>query len=108
MLQQQGDRAAADAEFAIAKQLNEKKAAVQASAFAVGVGRARVKDGDLRGAVEQFERAVTLAPDNFEAHYELAKAYARLRQKDASQQHLAEARRLAPRVWFQDPEAKTR
>jgi Flp pilus assembly protein TadD len=51
---------------------------------------------------------VALAPDNFEAHYELAKAFARLHQKDAAQKHLAEARRLAPQVWFQDPDPKSR
>jgi Flp pilus assembly protein TadD len=51
---------------------------------------------------------VTLAPDNFEAHYELAKAFTRLHQKDAAQKHLAEARRLAPKVWFQDPDPKSR
>jgi Flp pilus assembly protein TadD len=104
MLQQQGDRDGASAAFETARALNEQKAAVQASTFAVGVGRARVKDGDVAGAIDQFERAVTLAPDNFEAHYELAKAYTRLHQKEAARKHLAEARRLAPRVWFSEPE----
>ena len=68
-------RAGAAAAFDEARRLNQKKADVQASTFAVGVGRARAASGDVSGAIEQFERAVALAPENFEAHYELAKAF---------------------------------
>jgi Flp pilus assembly protein TadD len=76
---------------------------VQASTFAVGVGRARAAAGDTAEATAQFERAVSLASDNFEAHYELAKLLARSGKKDAARKHLAEARRLAPHVRFRDP-----
>ena len=77
------DRAGAAAAFDEARRLNQKKADVQASTFAVGVGRARARSGDLAGAVEQFERAVQLAPENFEAHYELAKAFTAMGRPDA-------------------------
>ena len=42
MLQQRGERAAAAAALSEAARLNQKKADVQASTFAVGVGRDRV------------------------------------------------------------------
>jgi Flp pilus assembly protein TadD len=70
----------------------------------VGVGRARAKAGDLEAAVEQFERALKLAPDNFEAHYELAKAFTRLQRRDEAREHVAAARRLAPHLRFKDPQ----
>jgi Flp pilus assembly protein TadD len=104
LLQQRGDRAGADAAFAEARRLTQKKADVQASTFAVGVGRARAKAGDLEAAVEQFERALKLAPDNFEAHYELAKAFTRLQRRDEAREHVAAARRLAPHLRFKDPQ----
>ena len=103
MLQQRGERAAAAAALSEAARLNQKKADVQASTFAVGVGRARVKAGDVAGAVTAFERAIALAADNFEAHYELAKALTALGRREVANAHLIEARRLAPRVHFADP-----
>jgi tetratricopeptide (TPR) repeat protein len=103
LLQERDDRPGAAAAFEEARRLNQKKADVQASTFAVGVGRGRAGSGDLGGAVEQFERAVALAPENFEAHYELAKAFTILRRPDAARTHLLEARRLAPHLRFRDP-----
>ena len=103
MLQRRGDRDGAAAAFAEAGRLNQKKADVQASTFAVGVGRAQIKAGDIAAAVAEFERAVTLASDNFEAHYELAKAFTALGRRELANAALAEARRLAPRVHFPDP-----
>ena len=103
LLQRRGDAAGAAAAFDEAGRLNQKKADVQASTFAVGVGRARAASGDVSGAVEQFERALALAPENFEAHYELAKAFTLAGRPDAARTHLLEARRLAPHLRFRDP-----
>ena len=46
---------------------------------------------------------MALAPENFEAHYELAKAFAAMGRPDAARKHLLEARRLAPHLRFRDP-----
>jgi tetratricopeptide (TPR) repeat protein len=100
LLQQTGDRAGAAAAFEEARRLNERKAQVQAS---LGVGRAQLKGGNIAGAIEQFQRAITLAPENFEAHYELAKAFSAEHKTQAAREHLAEARRLAPHRRFRDP-----
>jgi len=103
LLQQRGDRGGAAAAFDEARRLNQKKADVQASTFAVGVGRARLQDGNVRAAIEEFERALALAPDNFEAHYELARAFTASKQVKKARVHLDEARRLAPHLRFKEP-----
>jgi protein O-GlcNAc transferase len=103
LLQQRGDRDGASSAFEEARRLNQKKADVQASTFAVGVGRARMNDGDVAGAIDEFKRAIALAGDNFEAHYELSKAFAALKRMKEARAHLDEARRLAPHLRFKEP-----
>jgi Flp pilus assembly protein TadD len=104
LLHERGTKVEADAAFARARALNQQKADVQASTFAVGIGRARMNDGQIAEAIAQFEKALALAPDNFEAHYELARALTRLGRAEDARRHLADARRLAPHVRFRDPE----
>jgi tetratricopeptide (TPR) repeat protein len=95
-LQQQGQPEAAAAALATATRLSKLKSDAQASTFAVGVGRARLRARDIDGAIAQFREAVQLAADNPHAHYQLAlalRAHGDLR--DAAR-HFDEASRLAP------------
>ena len=79
-----------------AERLNRKKADEQASTFAVGVGLQKLKTGDVAGAVAQLREAVRLAPDNAQAHYQLALALQRTGARTEARTHFAEAQRLAP------------
>jgi Flp pilus assembly protein TadD len=59
-------------------------------------GRERLAHGDLRGAIARFREAARLAPEDAQAHYQLALA---LRKSGATREARAEyetARRLAP------------
>jgi alpha,alpha-trehalase len=96
VLLQQGARDGAAAAFAEADRLNRKKADGQASTFAVSIGVERLKSGDVTGAVAQFREAVRLAPDNAQAHYQLALALRRLGRTTEARRHFEQARRLAP------------
>jgi tetratricopeptide (TPR) repeat protein len=95
-LQQKKDAAAAAAAFAEADRLNRKKADAQASAFALSAGREKLARGDVDGALERLREAVRLAPDDAQAHYQLALALTRKGTATEAQSHLDVARRLAP------------
>ena len=101
LLQRRGDAAAPLRRSRRSRPTEPKKADVQPRPSR----RRRPRAASLRyqGAVEQFERAVALAPENFEAHYELAKAFTLAGRPDAARTHLLEARRLAPQLRFRDP-----
>ncbi len=96
MLRQAGEADAAAAEMREAERLNRKKADEQASTFAVGVGLQKLKTGDLAGAVAKLREAVRLAPDNAQAHYQLALALQQTGARTEARTHFAEAQRLAP------------
>ncbi len=96
MLQQSGDAGGAATAFAEAERLNRKKADAQASTFAVGVGLGKLKAGDIAGAIERFREAIRLAPENPQAHYQLALALQRTGDRVQARAHFAEAHRLAP------------
>ena len=62
----------------------------------MSAGRERLARSDLRGAIARFREAVRLAPEDAQAHYQLALA---LRRTGAAREARAEyetARRLAP------------
>ncbi len=80
----------------------QRKADAQASTFAVGVGREKLAQGDVAGALAEFRRATELARDNPQAHYELAMVLRRLGRRDEARTHFAEAQRLAP--WLRPPD----
>jgi tetratricopeptide (TPR) repeat protein len=87
--------AAAEA-FAEAQRLNKRKADSQAAVFAVNAGRERLQKGDVRGAIARFRDAVRLAPDNAQAHYQLALALRRSGAMTEARAEYESARRLAP------------
>jgi Flp pilus assembly protein TadD len=100
MLQRRGDDAGAAQAFAEAERLNKRKADAQAATFAVSVGLGRLKAQDLAGAIERFRDAVRLAPDYPEAHYHLGIALQKAGSSREAKAHLAEARRLNPRLRY--------
>ena len=73
-----------------------KKADAQAALFSIRTGMQKLRTGDLPAAVDQLQQAVRLAPDNPQAHYQLALALARSGAADEARRHMDEARRLAP------------
>ena len=56
----------------------------------------KIKAGDYAGAIEKFREAVRLAPENPQAHYQLALALRHTGNVAEARTHLAEARKLAP------------
>ena len=56
MLQQKGDGPGANAARQEADRLARRKADAQASAFALSVGRQKLKSGDRAAAIAQFQR----------------------------------------------------
>jgi Flp pilus assembly protein TadD len=82
--------------LAAATRLSQLKADAQASTFAVGVGRERLRARDLDGAIAQFREALRLAADNPQAHYQLALALRARGEIREAEPHFAEAARLAP------------
>jgi protein O-GlcNAc transferase len=101
VLQQRGDTAGAGEAFAEAERLRKLKADAQASTFAVGVGREKLKQRDLTGAIAQFREAIRLAADNPQAHYQLALALRQAGREADARPHFAEAQRLSP--WLKPP-----
>jgi Flp pilus assembly protein TadD len=71
---------------------------MQAAVFAVNTGVARLQAGDVDGAIESFESAVTLDAGNAQAHYQLAKALLAKGRPDAAKAEYDTARQLDPRV----------
>jgi Flp pilus assembly protein TadD len=96
MLTQRGDREGAALAQAEADRLTRKKADAQASAFALSVGRQKLKTGDRPGAIAQFREALRLADDNAEAHYALAQALTQAGAVAEARKHFEMARKLAP------------
>ena len=68
----------------------------QAALFAIKGGMQKLAAGDVPGAVLQLQEAVRLAPENPQAHYQLAAALLRAGSRDEARQHMDEVRRLAP------------
>lgn len=68
-------------------------------------GKEKFKDYDYQGAIEAFEKALTLDPQHVASHFNLACAYSLMENKDKSFYHLDRAVALG----FDDTEAiKTR
>jgi tetratricopeptide (TPR) repeat protein len=90
------DREGSAAALAEADRLNRMKVDRQAAIFAVDLGKRRLGEGDVRGAIDSLREAVRLAPDLAEAHLQLALALDRQGASAEARQHFDEARRLAP------------
>jgi tetratricopeptide (TPR) repeat protein len=96
LLAQSGQNESAAAAFAEAERLNQRKADAQASTFAVAMAAEKLKAGDTKGAVAALRDAVRLAPDNPQAHYQLALVLQTIGARAEAATHFAEATRLAP------------
>src|SRR5262249_16130102 len=101
MLQAKRDPDGAAQAFAEAERLNKLKADAQVAAFAVNAGVAAINRQDIAGAIEKFREAARLAPDNAQAHYQLALALRRAGRQDEARAEFTAARRLAP--YLKDP-----
>jgi Flp pilus assembly protein TadD len=96
LLAQRGDKEGAGRAQGEADRLTRKKADAQASAFALSVGRQKLKTGDRPGAIAQFREALRLAGDNADAHYALAQALSQAGAVAEARKHFEMARKLAP------------
>jgi Flp pilus assembly protein TadD len=97
-LRQKGDMEAARVEFQEAARLNKKKSDMQAAVFAANTGRARLKEGKLDAAIERFEAAIKLYPDDPKVHYDLARALLQKGQKRAAEAAYQKAKQLDPHL----------
>src|SRR5262249_20166145 len=97
-LRQKGDIESARAQFAEGARLKKRKADLQAATFAINTGLARLKAGDVDPAIERFEAAVKLVPDDATAHYHLARALLKKGRREAAQVEYQKARELNPKV----------
>jgi tetratricopeptide (TPR) repeat protein len=61
--------------------------------------------GDLRGARRDAQQAVDRDPDNWRDHLILARIEAELHRRGAARAQVAEARRLAPSIFYLNPDA---
>jgi Flp pilus assembly protein TadD len=96
LLTQRGDEEGARRAQAEADRLTRRKADAQASAFALSVGRQKLKNGDRAGAIAQFREALRLADDNADAHYALAQALTQAGAVAEARKHFEMAKKLAP------------
>jgi Flp pilus assembly protein TadD len=96
LLTQRGDGDGARRAQAEADRLTRRKADAQASAFALSVGRQKLKSGDRPGAIAQFREALRLADDNGDAHYALAQALKQAGALAEARKHFEQAKKLSP------------
>jgi Flp pilus assembly protein TadD len=75
-------RDAAAVEVKAGAQLSQEKTSLQAATFATNSGKRLLANGDLEGAISQFQVAISSVPTYAPAHYQLAVALAQKGQKD--------------------------
>jgi len=63
-------------------------------------GNTKYKDYDLEGALEDFEKALEISPENYGLHFNMAAVYSLLEKKDNSYYHIEKALELG----FKDTE----
>lgn len=54
-------------------------------------GNTKFKDYDLEGALDDFEKALEISPDNYGLHFNMAAVYSLLEKKDNSYYHIEQA-----------------
>ena len=96
LLREKHDEEGAAAALAQAERLNRRKADAQASVFAVNAGVNELKKPDVPAAIAKFRDAIALAPDNAQAHFQLALALRRVGKPEEARAEFEAARRLAP------------
>jgi tetratricopeptide (TPR) repeat protein len=96
LLQREHDTSGSAQAFAEADRLRKKKADAQAATFAVSTGMQKLAAGDVAAAITSLRDAVRLAPDNAQAHFQLARALERTGNAAEAREQYDEARRLAP------------
>jgi len=57
-----------------------------------------MKEGNVDAAIERFEAAIKLNPEDARGHYDLAKALLQKGQKEAAQAEYQKAKQLEPRL----------
>jgi Flp pilus assembly protein TadD len=97
VLRQMGDKPGAEAETKTGEALAKAKTNQQGALFSLNSGKRLLKVGDLDGAISQFQRAVQLAPDSAEAHYQLAVALERSGKTGEAAMEYRMAAKLDPR-----------
>jgi Flp pilus assembly protein TadD len=78
--------------------LQKLKSNNQAATFATNTGIQRLKEGDVDGAIEMFEKAIGLDPECAPAHYQLGLALRKKGRQAEAQQAFNRARQLDPRL----------
>jgi tetratricopeptide (TPR) repeat protein len=96
VLRDGGDEPAARAQLVEAERLRQRAAREHEASVATAVGTAKLEAGDLAGALEQFERAITIDDRHAPAHYQKGRTLQRLGLPDASRAAFARARQLNP------------
>jgi Flp pilus assembly protein TadD len=97
-LRTKGDIAGARIEFAEGARLQKLKSNNQAATFATNTGIQRMKDGDVDGAIEMFEKAIGLDPEYAPAHYQFGMALQKKGKRVEAQNAFNRARSLDPRL----------
>jgi superkiller protein 3 len=97
-LRQKGDVEAARREFQEGARLNKRKSDLQAALFAFNTGVARLREGKLDEAIERFEAAIKLNPEDAMAHYNLAKAFQQKGRREAARAAYERAKQINPRL----------
>ena len=57
-----------------------------------------MKEGNIDAAIERFEAAIKLYPDDAKVHYDLGRALLQKGQKEAAQAEYQKAKELDPRM----------
>ena len=96
VLEQSGDEAGGRAQVAAAERLRKRAALEHEASVATSVGTQRLDEGDARGAVDQFRRAITIYEPYAPAHYQLGRALQRLGEHNAARAAFHRAQQLNP------------
>ena len=71
---------------------------MQAAVFATNSGVSKLQAGDVDGAIESLQSAISADPSNAQAHYQLARALLAKGQSGAARAEYEKAKALDPRV----------
>jgi tetratricopeptide (TPR) repeat protein len=96
VLLMKGDESAARPELAEAERLRSHAKVDQEATMWTAAGTQKLDRGDLAGALELFQRAVTLNDRYAPAHYQMGRTLQRLGQLEASRRAFARAAALNP------------
>ena len=96
VLESSGDARGARAHLADAERLQLRAQVEQEAAVWTSVGTRRLEGGDPAAAVDCFQRAIGVFEAYAPAHYQMGRAFQRLKKEDAARAAFARARQLNP------------